>query len=86
MSYAKSCGLFSVRIPWYHPRQTWYLFSNNKDRLPNKAMMKHLSGAVFFNLEFSDSWKTRQRVSRKIKTHIQQILPLPIKNFLKAIA
>jgi len=49
--------LFTMRIPWYHPRQTWYLLAEDARRLPNLEMMRHLSGAVLFDSEFKDSWE-----------------------------
>ncbi|MHB8174618.1 MAG: class I SAM-dependent methyltransferase [Nitrospirota bacterium] len=50
-------GVYALRIPWYHPRQTWYLISNDKSRLPRDDMFQHLSGAVLFDPEFAESLK-----------------------------
>jgi cyclopropane fatty-acyl-phospholipid synthase-like methyltransferase len=61
-NYAREAGLFVIRLPWYHPRQTWYLFAKVRDRLPNKAMLRHLSGAVLFSPEFVESWERSQRI------------------------
>ncbi|HUI08639.1 MAG TPA: class I SAM-dependent methyltransferase [Verrucomicrobiae bacterium] len=57
--FAEEAGLFTIRIPWYHPRQTWYLLANERGRLPDNAMMGHLSGAVLFDPEFHESWKPK---------------------------
>jgi hypothetical protein len=57
--FAGEVGLFITRIPWYHPRQTWYLLANERDRLPNKAMLSYLSGAVLFDPEFRESWNPK---------------------------
>jgi SAM-dependent methyltransferase len=57
--FAKDAGLFSSRIPWYHPRQTWYLLAKNRDRLPSRTMMRHLTGAILFDPEFKESWQPK---------------------------
>lgn len=57
---ASEVNLFIRRIPWYHPRQTWYLFARDKSRLPNKQMLRHLTGAVLFDCEFAESWQQRR--------------------------
>jgi hypothetical protein len=81
--FAKEVGFFVIRLPWYHPRQTWYLLAKDRHRLPNKAMLRHLSGAVLFDPEFVESWKRRQKIMRSIKNYLKQILPQPIKSNLK---
>ena len=53
--FAREAGLFSKHIPWYHPRQAWYLLASDEARLPTQAMLQHLSGAVLFDPAFSDS-------------------------------
>ena len=65
--FAKETGLFSARIPWYHPRQTWYVLAKERDRLPNKAMLRHLRGAVLYDPEFFESWKLNKRFMRSVK-------------------
>ena len=53
----KGAGLSGLRLPWYHPRQTWYLLARDKAALPTPEMLPHLSGAVLFSREFQESWK-----------------------------
>ena len=72
-----------TRIAWFHPIQTWYLFAEDRRRLPNKAMRRYLSGAVLFESEFVGSWKNSQKIIRFIKKYAMQVLPQPIKNGLK---
>ncbi len=60
--FAEEAGFFVMRIPWYHPRQTWYLLANNKSRLPNDAMLRYMSGAVLFDPEFIQSWENNQDI------------------------
>ncbi len=80
---AEKVDLFVIRLPWYHPSQTWYLLAANRNRLPSKAMLRHLNGAVLFDPEHTGSWKLRQRIMRSIKTPLKQALPRPIREGLK---
>jgi len=80
---AEEAGFFVIRLPWYHPRQTWYVLSKDKHRLPNKAMLRHLSGAVLFDPEFVESWNRSQKIMGSIRNYLKQNLPQPIKNYLK---
>lgn len=54
-AFAREAGLHARAIPWYHPRQAWYLMSRDPARLPTAEMMKHLSGAVLFDPAFAAS-------------------------------
>ena len=83
--FAEEAGFFVIRLPWYHPRQTWYVLSRDRHRLPNKAMLRHLSGAVLFDPEFVESWKRSQKIIGPIKNYLKQTLPQPIKNSLKKL-
>jgi SAM-dependent methyltransferase len=58
LRFGEEAGLFVSRLPWYHPRQSWWLLAKEKERLPNEAMMRHLSGAVLFDPEFRESWES----------------------------
>ncbi len=53
--FSEDAGLFAIRIPWYHPRQTWYLLSKDRRRLPNRAMLRYLTGVVLFDPESNES-------------------------------
>jgi len=55
--FAQEVGLFIRRIPWYHPRQTWYVLTGNRERLPTQRMLHHLRGAVLFDPDFAESWQ-----------------------------
>lgn len=48
-------GLRSVRIPWYHPRQAWYLAAAEDAWLPSGPELGHLTGAVLNSREFAAS-------------------------------
>ncbi len=83
--FAREAGFSVLRIPWYHPRQTWYLLAKNGRRLPPKAMLCHLRGAVLCDPEFFESWKLEQRVLGTLKKYLKQPLPQPVKNSLKRL-
>jgi SAM-dependent methyltransferase len=55
LDFAREAGLHARAIPWYHPRQAWYLMSLDPARLPTGEMMRHLSGAVLFDPVFAAS-------------------------------
>jgi SAM-dependent methyltransferase len=39
-------GLFSRTLPWFHPRQTWYVLSRDRSRLPPPQFDHHLRGSI----------------------------------------
>ena len=81
--FAEEAGLSVVRIPWYHPRQTWYLFSKDRSRLPCRSMLTYLSGAVLFDSEFVESWKVSRKLIHSAKKYVSRILPKPIRKGIK---
>lgn len=48
-------GLTGRRLPWYHPRQTWYAIAARAVDLPPADQDRHLGGAVLRDPEFSAS-------------------------------
>ena len=44
--FARRAGLAALRIPWFHPRQTWYLMALDRDRLPDRSSLRDLRGTV----------------------------------------
>jgi SAM-dependent methyltransferase len=56
-----AADLVGQRIPWYHPRQSWYVLARDPSRLPNRAMRRQLRGAVLFDADFEESWKVSAR-------------------------
>jgi hypothetical protein len=48
-------GLHGRAIPWYHPRQVWYVLSRSPQRIPGDADLPHLRGVVLFDPEFRES-------------------------------
>ena len=55
LDFAREAGLHTRSIPWYHPRQQWYLLARDASRLPSQALSLHLTGAVLGDPEFADS-------------------------------
>jgi hypothetical protein len=41
-----NAGLSGRPIPWFHPRQTWFVIAHSPDGLPSAADDTHLSGVV----------------------------------------
>ena len=56
MQIAQDADLVATKIPWYRPRQTWYAFAKNEDRLPTPSMFPYLKGTVLFDPEHRSSW------------------------------
>ncbi len=46
---ANDAELEGIAIPWFRPRQTWYVLAKNRSRLPTEAMFPYLHGTVLFN-------------------------------------
>ena len=80
---AKEAGLFVQRLPWFHPRQTWYFFTTEKRRLPNRAMLRHLSGAVLYDPEFAASWSRPEVLKAAFAKLLIRTLPQPVKDILR---
>lgn len=76
-------GLYARRIPWYHPRQTWYILAKEKKQLPRRALLRYLSGAVLNDPEFTDSWNWGRKMVVCINMFLRRTLPGPIKDFFK---
>lgn len=83
--FAEEAGLAVIRIPWYHPRQTWYLLAKDRRRLPNDAMLRYLTGVVLFDPEFADSWSRSQKIVSSVRNYVKQKLPKTIKERLKKL-
>ena len=58
---ARALGLASLRIPFFHPRQDWYLFSKNPERLPSSVeASRHLTGHIFGATDLVDERPVRE--------------------------
>lgn len=54
-------GLASCRIPWFHPRQAWYLAARDSAQLPGDNELALLTGCVLRDPEFRASVPERRR-------------------------
>lgn len=52
-------GLAVARLPWYHPRQSWYLAAAGAADLPGEAELRLLDGVVLRDPEFKASVRGR---------------------------
>lgn len=50
-----AAGLVGRKLPWFHPRQTWYAIAHSREALPSEGLDRHLSGAVLRDAEFAES-------------------------------
>ncbi|MBZ9849650.1 class I SAM-dependent methyltransferase [Mesorhizobium sp. CA14] len=49
-NFASKCSLKYIKIPWYHPRQSWFLFSRDSKNLPDaETAASYLQGRVLKN-------------------------------------
>jgi SAM-dependent methyltransferase len=53
--FLSKAGLVGTPLPWYHPAANWYAASKSVSRLPSAHEKLHLSGAVLFDSQFSES-------------------------------
>ena len=70
LSFVKKIGLQVKELPWFHPRQTWFILSTCIANLPLDSEFSFLSGAVLRSTEF--------------KTSIIENLPLPALPVIKS--
>ena len=52
-------GLVGLRLPWFHPRQAWYLAATEAAHLPGEEELRLLDGAVLRDPEFKASVRPR---------------------------
>ena len=82
---ADDAGLQIIGIPWYHPRLTWFLFTKERKRLPDRTMLRYLTGAVLYDNAFLESWSFRHKIFRDIRNQIGLLLPEQFKTAIKKI-
>ncbi|MBO9436729.1 class I SAM-dependent methyltransferase [Ruegeria sp. R13_0] len=78
-----SVGLHGTRIPWFHPRQDWYIVSKDKRSLPNILEKKYLRGAILNSDELAASRSFVSRSRRRIRSWVARRIPEAIKEQLK---
>ena len=74
-SMAQTAGLSCRRIPWYHPRQAWYVLARDKHVLPSSRDMRYLRGEVLNDPEFAPSLEEEPESTQRIKAWTKKVLP-----------
>lgn len=46
MRIARDNDLHCRKLKWFHPRQTWYVFSKNKNRIPSYIKLRRFTGDI----------------------------------------
>ena len=71
---ARDAGLVAITIPWFHPRQSWWLMASRRERLPTPQQAALLTGVVLGDDDFRASWSraaaARKAVSRWYKYRV----------------
>ena len=52
----QTAGLVGKRLPWYHPGASWFCAALEQSSLPADVQLKHLTGAVLRDPQFTDSY------------------------------
>ena len=59
--------LHGMALPWYHPRQTWFVLAKDATDLPGKAALAFLTGTVLCDAELAASIPLQQGVLQRVK-------------------
>lgn len=76
----QQAGLVGRAIPWFHPRQTWYVMAREKGDLPTAIDSIYLIGAVLRNAELEDARLSRilaRWLRGRIGEAVKNIFPRP---------
>ena len=79
VGFAEKAGLATINIPWYHPRQSWYLLAKRSERLPDVSAARYLHGAVLANPEFGESCQSGPRARTYVVHESHGKLPATMK-------
>jgi SAM-dependent methyltransferase len=55
-TFVADSGLTGMILPWYHPRQTWWLLATSAEALPDEGFRRQLAGATLAE-GFEPSWR-----------------------------
>ncbi|MBK5921006.1 hypothetical protein CCR80_08175 [Rhodothalassium salexigens] len=80
---AARAGLGCERLPWFHPRQTWYRLTGPEARRLRRRERRHLSGAVLGDPTLSLSHRPLARARASLRPWIARRLPARLKRALK---
>ena len=81
---ADKIGLHYKKLPWYHPRQTWYVFAKRRDALPRGNLRRYVNGAVLRDQRFVESWHPLRKFVARATRFARYQLPPRFKYWLKS--
>jgi SAM-dependent methyltransferase len=84
-AFLRRAGLHGVRVPWYHPRQDWYILARDRSRLPGAGDRMFLHGAVLNVPRFRESHSVSRRATKRAAKWVARRLPARFKDSLKRI-
>ena len=70
-SLLRDADLIGCILPWFHPRQTWWLLAGSPEAMPDKAFREQLAGPTLAE-GFESSWRrppgtNRRRTERRFR-------------------
>ncbi len=82
---ARNARLSAVRIPWYHPRQDWYVMAHDASRLPTFGARRYLYGAVLDDPDLAESCSITARAKRRTLSWLARRFPESVKSPIKRL-
>jgi SAM-dependent methyltransferase len=79
---AATNGLLALEIPWYHPRQSWWLFAQERDSLPTAPELELLHGAVLRDADLKASHAGLERLKKRYSRWYKYRVLARIRRFL----
>ena len=76
-SFVAEAGLVGAPIPWFHPRQTWWLLAHFESVLPGNKFLNQLRGVTLAE-GFEDSWMTEREALTKRQEAKPAVDPLRV--------
>lgn len=79
---ARHCGLQAMPVPWFHPRQSWWLFARDISRLPTAGQATMLTGVVLDCDDFRASWSDSAALAKGVSRWYKYRLLSPLRKLL----
>jgi SAM-dependent methyltransferase len=77
--YVHAAGLKGTPIPWFHPRQMWWLLVPEESELPPRRFRRSAWG-VSLAQQLRRSWSPAYRAKSRLWTPALERVPLPLKS------
>jgi len=74
--WIREAGLQGVPIPWFHPRQTWWLLRPEGSKMPPRSFRWLARGET---LAIKRSWNPATQPVNRLKESILRLLPPPLR-------